>query len=151
MTPTGTSDGTEQQDEAGIIKPERRVTAARSGAQTKDYSDQQYIFREHESGQEAFIVKSGRVEIFKMVNENDTTREVSLGILNPGTMFGEMALIDNKPRMASARAYKGSVTLMVVSQKQFNTMLDPVNPFVKKLLEILANHVRTSTDTKDDK
>ena len=122
----------------------RRNAGDRRGAATKDFNDRQYIFREHESGQEAFILKSGRVEIFKTVTQDSITQEISLGILPPGTMFGEMALIDNKPRMASARAYKGAATVLVVSQKQFSAMLDPVNPFVKKLLEILANHVRAS-------
>jgi len=145
MSSSETPDESEQRNQV------QRGTTERRGTQTKDFNDKQYIFREHETGQEAFIVKSGRVEIFKMVNENGGPHEVSLGILNPGTMFGEMALIDNKPRMASARAYKGAVTLMVVSQKQFNAMLEPVNPFVKKLLEILANHVRASTDAKDEK
>ena len=120
----------------------------RRGAQTKDFTDGHFIFREHESGQEAFIVKSGQVEIFKTVTENGMTRDVSLGILSPGTMFGEMALIDNQPRMASARAHKGPVTVFVVSQKQFSAMLAPVNPFVKKLLEILASHVRSGNPNR---
>ena len=67
-----------------------------------------------------------------------------MAVLEPGNMFGEMALIDNKPRMASARTYGGPAKLLVVSQQQFSTMLKPVNPFVRKLLEILATHVRES-------
>lgn len=122
-----------------------RGDATRRATQTKEFSDRQYIFREHETGQEAFIVKSGKVEIFKTVTKDSITEEILLSILQPGTMFGEMALIDNKPRMASARAYKGPTTVMVVSQKQFSAMVDPINPFVKKLLEILANHVRASS------
>ncbi len=127
----------------------RRGEGERRGAQIKVFTDNQYIFREHESGQEAFIVKSGNVEIFKTSSDSGSVLETSLGILPPGTMFGEMALIDNKPRMASARAYKGEVSLMVVTQQQFNTMLQPVNPFVKKLLEILANHVRSAPTSGD--
>ena len=138
MEPSNDQDTPEKREAA------RRNATERRGAATKDYNDRQFIFREHETGQEAFIIKSGRVEIFKTVTQDSITQEISLGILPPGTMFGEMALIDNKPRMASARAYKGAVTLLVVSQKQFSAMLDPVNPFVKKLLEILANHVRAS-------
>lgn len=135
MSPSDQQNTTDQQ---GAARPN---VADRRGAQTKDFNDKQYIFREHESGQEAFIVKSGRVEIFKTVIEDSVTTHIPLGVLKPGTMFGEMALIDNKPRMASARA-KGPVTVLVVSQQQFSAMLEPVNPFVRKLLEILANHVR---------
>ncbi len=144
MTPS------EPSAESGQRQEERRSNSDRRGIQTKTFNDKQYIFREHESGQEAFIVKEGQVEIFRVVTENDVPKEISLGILEAGTMFGEMALIDNKPRMASARAHNGAVTVMVVSQKQFNTMLEPVNPFVRKLLEILATHVRTASNKSDD-
>ncbi|NQW01482.1 MAG: cyclic nucleotide-binding domain-containing protein [Rhodospirillales bacterium] len=116
----------------------------RRKAHIKDIADKHYVFREHETGQEAYIVKSGQIEIFKTITEDSVTREHSLSILQAGTMFGEMALIDNKPRMASARAYRGPASVFVVSQKQFASMLDPVNPFVKKLLEILVNLVRAN-------
>ena len=91
------------------------------------------------------------MEIVKTVTEDNITQETTLGILGAGTMFGEMALIDDSPRMASARAYGGQLSVLVISQTQFKTMLEPVNPFVKKLLGILADHVRASNAEHGDK
>jgi len=127
----------------------RRQGDDRRSAQTKLFENNHYVFREHETGQEAYIIKSGQVEIIKTVTEDSLTTETTLGILGEGTMFGEMALIDDSPRMASARAYQGRLEVLVVSQDQFSALLEPVNPFVKKLLGILADHVRASNAKQD--
>jgi CRP-like cAMP-binding protein len=111
---------------------------------TKDYEKGSYIFRQFESGQEAFIIKSGQVELLQTTNENGAPKETVLDILEVGTVFGEIALIDKKPRMASARAYSDDVSLLVLTSDQFTTMLDTTNPFIKKLLAILVGLVRSN-------
>ena len=63
--------------------------------------------------------------------------------LEPGAVFGEIALIDNKPRTASAKAYSDEVVLHVLSHAQFEGMLDSTNPFIRKLLEILTTLIRS--------
>ena len=125
---------------------DRRATDRRS-TPSKMFDMGHYIFREGESGQEAFILNSGKVQIFRIEIEDGEAVEKSLAILPTGTMFGEMALIDDKPRMASARAYGGPAQVLVVDQQQFRKMLEPVNPFVKKLLSILADHVRDASNS----
>ncbi len=113
----------------------------------KTIHDGGFVFREHESAQEAFIVKSGTVEIFKsFVEEGHPPREVVLGSLSEGAMFGEMALIDDQPRMASARAVGGAVVVYVISREQFNAKLEGTNLFICKLLQILAGNVRSSSE-----
>lgn len=101
----------------------------------------QYVFREGESGDLAFVVKSGQIEIVKQIEGKD----VNLGVMKEGAMFGEMALIDNKPRMASARAAGGNAALYVISRKQFEAKLNEANPFIRKLLIILAENVRSAS------
>ena len=56
-------------------------------------------------------------------------------------MFGEMALIDSKPRMAMARCSKGS-TIIVVSRAMFEQKLAKSDPFIRGLLNILVNNIR---------
>ena len=105
------------------------------------------MFREYEMAQEAFIIKSGTVEIFKsFAEEGHEPREVTLGTLQAGAMFGEMALIDDEPRMASARAVGGLVELYVITRGQFNSKLSGVNLFISKLLQILAENDRSSSE-----
>ena len=109
----------------------------------KNFDKGSYIFRQFESGQEAFIIKSGSVQIIKTISKDGANEERVLDTLGVGTVFGEIALIDSKPRMASARASSDNVSLHVLSHEQFSTMLETTNPFIKKLLEILTTLVRS--------
>jgi CRP/FNR family transcriptional regulator, cyclic AMP receptor protein len=67
------------------------------------------IFNEGEPGDAAYVVESGRVTVFKTVKQ----RRVDIGEIGPGGIFGEMALIDDHPRMASARADEDTVCVIV--------------------------------------
>ena len=100
------------------------------------------IFREHESGDNAFIIAEGKVEILRETSEGP----MSVRILHKGAMFGEMALIDDKPRMASARATKGPVELLLVNRKKFQQKLGQLDPFSRGLINILTNTCRDLAD-----
>lgn len=97
----------------------------------------QIIFREGEVGDQAFLVKTGAVEIF-MTRDGE---HVVLDTLGEGSLFGEMSLIDHKPRMASARA-QGVTTVLVISQALFDRKVGAVDPFVRGLLNILTDNAR---------
>lgn len=97
------------------------------------------IFKEGEEGNLAYIIQEGEVEITKKVDGHTQV----LATIGKGGMFGEMALIDSKPRMAGARAHKGS-TIIVVTRVMFEEKLSKADPFVRGLLNILADHVRRS-------
>jgi len=138
----------EQSGDKGERREEtnRREENLRPGAE-KTIHEGGFVFREHETGHEAFIIKSGTVEIFKsFAEEGHQPREVILGTLGPGAMFGEMALIDDELRMASARVAGGPAEVFVISREQFNAKLDGVNLFISKLLQILAENVRSSSE-----
>ena len=98
------------------------------------------VFREGDTGSTAFIVESGKVEIWKG-NEQERHR---LGIISKGGIFGEMALIDGEPRMASATTLTDCV-LVSVSEAMFQEKLDKSDPFVVALLRIFAHNIRTIT------
>ncbi len=98
------------------------------------------IFKEGEEGNMAYVVQSGEVEIFKIVDGVETV----LGKVGQGGIFGEMALIDSKPRMASARASKGS-TIIVVTRAMFEQKMNKADPFIKGLLNILVDNIRSLT------
>ncbi|RAU21396.1 cAMP-binding protein [Paramagnetospirillum kuznetsovii] len=95
------------------------------------------IFKEGETGDKAFIVQSGIVELCK---SSQAFAEVGTNAI-----FGEMALIDGAPRMATARA-KTEVTLIVVPRALLDNKLKGVDPFVTRLLAILVQNVRSMAD-----
>lgn len=99
------------------------------------------IFSEGQSGSSAFIIQDGNVEIYRDGDDS----EVLLGTLGKGAIFGEMALLDDSPRMASARATEVT-TAIIVNQMTFDEKLKKTDPFIRGLLNILAESVREQTN-----
>ena len=78
------------------------------------FNDSEVIFREGDPSDTAFEIVSGKVEISKQGDGGN----VSLAVLNPGDLFGEMGVLDQGIRSATATAV-GAVTTSVISRKEF--------------------------------
>jgi CRP/FNR family transcriptional regulator, cyclic AMP receptor protein len=76
------------------------------------------LFRENEPGQEMYIIQSGEVRISKKVREIEKT----LTILEKGDFFGEMSILNNKPRSATAEVVEDA-KLLVIDPQTFETMV----------------------------
>ncbi len=100
------------------------------------YFDKSLLFCEHEPGREVFIIQDGKVKITKIVDE----KEVLLAVLNEGDIIGEMALIENKPRSATAEAF-GDVRVIVVDKKNFLTLISTHPQIVHKILTLLSERI----------
>jgi CRP-like cAMP-binding protein len=99
------------------------------------------VFAEGDEGNFAYLVQSGKIEIFKHRKDGS---EHSLAILAAGRLFGEMALIDSAPRMASARAIE-QTTLVIVSNEVLQNSLYKAHPLIKELIRNMANNLRSIT------
>jgi CRP-like cAMP-binding protein len=107
--------------------------------QRRHFEDGEVIFRQGDAGSEMYVVFEGQVRIFR---ERDGV-ETELAELGPDEFFGEMALFDDKPRSASARAV-GPVEVRVISGETLSMM--QCDPVVKQLLETLAGRLRSMDD-----
>ena len=106
--------------------------------QLYDPGDQ--IFKEGDEGRLAYVVEEGEVEIFTIIDDHEQV----LGSVGKDGIFGEMALIDNKPRMAAARA-STSCTIICVTRQMFDEKVNQADPFIRGLLKILADNNRDMT------
>jgi len=97
-----------------------------------------FVFKQGDQANCAYIVQDGMVEIVK--SENETDFKV-LATIPKGGIFGEMALIDDAPRMASARMAEGG-TLIIVNRATFEAKLEKTDPFIKTLLRIFVDTIR---------
>ena len=95
------------------------------------------VFSQGQQGDRAYIVQDGEVEIYRGPEGSETV----LGRLGKGAIFGEMALLDDAPRMASARAVSAT-TVIIVNRSLFQEKLRKTDPFIRGLLNILAASVR---------
>ncbi len=102
------------------------------------YKDNTMIFCEYEPGEELFIIQSGKVKITKIVNE-----EVLLAVLKAGDIFGEMAILDNKPRSASAITF-GDVEVLAINKSNFEGMVQAQPQLATRLIQILSERIWTA-------
>ncbi len=100
------------------------------------YEDNQIIFLEHEPGAELYIIQEGKVKITKLVDDN----EVLLAVLKKGDIFGEMAILENKPRSATAIAY-GPTKLMGVTKANFEPMVKAHPEIARRIIELLSERI----------
>ena len=93
------------------------------------------IFREGDEARELFVIRRGQVRI---QIGNRTIAELSAD-----SIFGEMALIDNEPRSATAVAVS-DVELIPVSEKQFLFLVSQTPYFALKVMRVLAQRLRVT-------
>lgn len=99
----------------------------------------EYIFHEGENAECAFIIESGRVQITIKKDGEDVT----VAVLEPGELFGEMAIIDGLPRSASAFAME-DCHLSVISKDILNQRVHSSEPIIRMLISILIKRIRNT-------
>jgi CRP-like cAMP-binding protein len=103
---------------------------------SRTYTKDSMLFAEGETGKELFIIQKGSVKIIRVVDNN----EVLLAMLKAGDVFGEMALLESKPRAAGAVAYE-DCQVMVINQNNFQLMITSQPQLVAKITTLLADRI----------
>jgi CRP/FNR family transcriptional regulator, cyclic AMP receptor protein len=102
----------------------------------KEFPKGTVLFREGETGKEMYVLQSGRVVITKTVRDTVKT----LAVLGPGEFFGEMALISNKPRNATA-VVEEPARLLVIDPKTFEGMIRGNTEIAVRMIKKLAERL----------
>ncbi|MEM6734142.1 MAG: cyclic nucleotide-binding domain-containing protein, partial [Myxococcota bacterium] len=108
-----------------------------SHALTRRFPKGTVLFDEHDLGSRMYVIRSGRVKIYRRVNN----QEVVLAMLDAGEFFGEMALLENLPRSAAAMATEDS-ELIEVDQQTFEEMIRGNAEIAVRIMRKLASRVR---------
>lgn len=103
----------------------------------KKFKKDTFIFCEHEPGNELFIIQQGKVKITKLLGSN----EVLLAVLKNGDIFGEMALLEDQPRSASAIAYDQDTSTLAVNRQNFASMVIEQPQLATRLITILSERL----------
>ncbi|MDR1363068.1 MAG: Crp/Fnr family transcriptional regulator [Spirochaetaceae bacterium] len=102
----------------------------------RNYKEGGLIFAEGEQGHELYIIKKGTVKIARILDGN----EVILSILKEGDIFGEMAVIDDKPRSAIAVALE-DVTVMAVLKENFASISETQPQIIFNITRMLSERI----------
>ncbi len=106
------------------------------------------IFNAGDAGNDLYMVKSGRVEIY--IPRKKKGKDIVLAVLTAGRFFGELSLFDKKPRSATARAMEAS-EILVLKQKELLSymsgrpqaavaMLAEMSDRLRRTNELLSRH-----------
>lgn len=107
----------------------------------ENYAAGDYIFFEGDMERHFYIVESGNVSIRTM---NRQGQSVELNQIHEGESFGEFALLDNKPRSASAMAVN-EVTLVRVSEDGFQQLMEELPVWASCMLKSFAERIKKTT------
>jgi CRP-like cAMP-binding protein len=99
------------------------------------------LFREGEPGKEMFVVHQGRVTISKKVADV----EKILTTLGPGEFLGEMAILNNRPRSATATCAE-DCKLLVIDAKTFEAMIRSSAEIAVRLIKKLSDRLAEANE-----
>ncbi|MBK9322551.1 MAG: Crp/Fnr family transcriptional regulator [Bdellovibrionaceae bacterium] len=106
-------------------------------ADGKKVAKDTYLFREGDAPDAMYIVKSGSLAVTKTKN----TSEVVLAEIGPGSMVGEMAIFDKKPRSANVKAIKDSEVISL-PYEGLNSQMDSLPVWVKAIMRTMNENLR---------
>lgn len=102
----------------------------------KRFKSDTMIFSESMPGDELYIIQQGSIKITKIIDDS----EVLLAVLKPGDIFGEMALIEDKPRSASAIAYEDT-TLLSINKSNFSQIIAAQPQISERITTLFAERI----------
>lgn len=119
-----------------------------SGAITKEsYEAGEHIFFEGDLESHFYIVETGVVQIF---TKDKQGQRINICQIVDGESFGEFALLDNKPRSATAQAVT-DVTLVKVTEEGFKQLLEELPGWANSMLRSFVERLKNMTDLLKDK
>lgn len=116
--------------------------------QVEEYKHGDVIIEEGSPGESVYILINGSVDVEKMTEEGTPALLTSLA--SPGDYFGEMAIVDVRPRSATVRA-RGKTELVSISKETFFTLFDEYPELMilvpSNIAKILADRLREVDET----
>jgi CRP/FNR family transcriptional regulator, cyclic AMP receptor protein len=100
------------------------------------------VIQEGTKGTSAFIILSGAVEVLKRSGDKD----IVVATLGEGQVFGEMGLIEDRPRSATVKAMT-ALTLQVISREGFNELLQKKPSVLIPIIKSLFERLRLASET----
>jgi len=116
-------------DEVLKLSSERRVPRGAS------------LFQKGDAGSSMMAVLTGRVRVSSVSAEG---KEITLNVIDPGEVFGEIALLDGKPRSADCSAIE-ETTLLVLERRHFLPFLRRNEDLYLRLLAVLCEKLRRTS------
>jgi len=113
--------------------PPADISRLKSRLAERELHDGEVLFLEGDAADNAYIVADGEVEILKQQDD----RDARLAVSGSGVVVGEMGLLTNEPRNATARAL-GPATLIEIPRDTFNEIIETSAPAMRALFDVFV-------------
>jgi CRP/FNR family cyclic AMP-dependent transcriptional regulator len=107
----------------------------------REFTKGTVLFKEGEPGKEMYVVQSGKVNITKTVRDTEKV----LATLGPGEFFGEMSILNNKPRSAGANMAEDG-KLLVIDPRTFEAMIRGNVEIAVRLIKKLSDRLQEADE-----
>ena len=118
--------------------PANAVERLQQAARERHFSDAQVIFQEGDPGDGMYLVRTGAVQISALVSKDQ--RQV-LTKLPPGEVFGEMAVLDDQPRSASASAV-GDTSVFFIPRETLRELAQELPAVALRFMQEISGRLR---------
>jgi CRP/FNR family transcriptional regulator, cyclic AMP receptor protein len=108
----------------------------------REFPKDHVLFREGETGKEMYVIQSGKVRISMKVRDVEKT----LIVLGAGEFLGEMAILNNKPRSATATIEEDATKLLVIEPKTFEAMVRGNAEIAVRMIKKLSGRLQEADD-----
>lgn len=115
----------------------REPMSEATSALTRTYPAGTVLFEEYDPGSRMYVIRQGKVKIARHNGEH----EIVLAVLGTGEFFGEMALLENLPRSATATVVEDAA-LVEVDARAFEEMVRGNTEIAVRIMRKLASRVR---------
>src|SRR5712692_613987 len=122
---------------------DKEFNAFKDKLEERNYAADEVIFEDTTEGHELYMIAAGRVKIIKKTKYG---QETTLALLHEGDFFGELVLIDGRPRSAGATAVDDSV-IFTLNEKYFDHLIRKNQTFSNNLLRNSSIRLRTTNNT----
>ena len=110
---------------------------------SRSYSKNEVIFRQGDDAQEMFDILSGSVGVYVNYGKENETQ---LTVLKPGCFLGEMGLIENYPRSATAVAMEDGTCLQVIDDAEFSSYFQGQPERLLEIMRQISARLRDRTE-----
>jgi CRP/FNR family transcriptional regulator, cyclic AMP receptor protein len=125
---------------------EEAITAVAALCTTQRLGPAETLFQKGDPGSALYAVRRGQVRISTGTGSG---KRLTLNILGSGDVFGEIALLDGRPRTADATALE-STELFVLQRRDFLIFLEQNSTVAIRLIELLCERVRWMSDRVEE-
>jgi CRP-like cAMP-binding protein len=112
---------------------------------TRSFTAGEIIFLQGGPSDGIYSLQKGKVSVYKTKASASGSVDIEIAQLGPGSLFGEMGMLDHTPRDASVKALEFS-EVIIITREMFESQMAALPPWIMNFIKILVSRLRTTNE-----